>query len=128
MIALVKLTGLSLLVLVGYHYVNQPLGFSVAGSFATVVFGVCLMTVYRGYVPDGKNWTGWSLIAVGCLWLATFGSFRLSLLLPVVLIVFGFRLTELEIDMPRGGGGGWGSDGGGDIGDSCGGGDGGCGD
>ncbi len=129
MTTIARLTGLLLLILVGYHYINQPLGFSVAGSIATVIFGGCLLEVYRAYAPDLRNWIGWALIGAGCLALAAFSSFSLLLLLPAVLIVLGFRLAELPFDLSHIGGAGSGGDSGGSWGDSCGGGDGGgCGD
>ncbi len=129
MTSIVRLTGLFLLVLVGYHCINQSLGFTVAGSIATVIFAACLLDVYRGYVPDLRNWVGWALITGGCLLLAAFSTFHLLLLLPAVLIVLGFRLAELPFDLSRIGDAGSGGDSGGSFGDSCGGGDGGgCGD
>jgi len=117
MTTLVKLSGIFLLILVGYHTINEPLGFSVAGSVAIVVFAGCLLAVYRGYAPDGKNWVGWSLIAAGCLLLSTFESFSFWLLAPAVLVLLGFKLTELTIELPPGNGGCHGGDGGGGFGD-----------
>jgi len=124
MASLVKFLGLILLVLVGYHYINEPLGFSVAGSIATVIFAICLMAVYRGYRPDGRNGVGWLLISLGCLTLALFDGISIFLLMPLMLIVAGYRLAELPFDPTTGGGSGGGdiSGGGADLGgDGCGG-------
>lgn len=109
MITFIKAAGFSFLILVGYHYINKPLGFSVAGSVATAIFAICLMSVYQAYEPDRKNWIGWSLIASGCLFLATFSSFSFVLLVPGCMIIMGYRLAELPIKLYSGGG-----DGGGD--------------
>jgi len=92
-----------------------------------VIFAGCLLTVYRGNVPDGKNWAGWSLLGAGCVLLAAFDAFSWWLPVPGILIVLGFRLTELTIELPRGDGDYSAGDGGGDSGGSCGG-DGGGGD
>ncbi len=113
MTTLVRMAGLGLLVLVGYHYVNAPLGLSVAGSIATAVFGICLMGVYRDYHPNRRNWLGWVLIAAGCVVLAAFESFSFALVTPAALIVAGYRLAELPFDV-RGGGDAGGGDFGGD--------------
>ncbi|MCB1750669.1 MAG: hypothetical protein KDI74_03030 [Gammaproteobacteria bacterium] len=129
MTTIARLTGLLLLMLVGYHYINRPLGFSVAGSIATVIFAGCLTAVYKAYAPNPGNWAGWALIAAGCLLLAAFRSFNLLLFLPALLIVLGFRLAELPFELSPGGDSGSGIESGGSFGDSCGGGDaGGCGD
>lgn len=125
MITIAKIIGFLLLILVGYHYINNPLGFSIAGSIATVIFAICLMSIYQSYIPDGKNLIGWGLIAFGCLILATFSSFSLWLFLPGFLIVAGYRLAELPFSMSSiggdsglsgdsGGGCDFGGDGGGD--------------
>ena len=102
MATIVKFVGILLLILVGYHYINKPLGFSVAGSVATGIFAICLTSVYRTYIPDGKNWIGWALIASGCLVLAGFSSFNMLLLVPGVLIALGYRLTaDLSFTSPQ---------------------------
>jgi len=107
MISAIKLAGLLLLILVGYHYINQPLGFSLNGSIATVVFGICLLCVYRGYDPDAGNWIGWGLITAGCLLMALISPFSVLLLAPAVMIVVGFRIAGLALGpSARGGGNG----------------------
>ncbi len=116
MLRVVNLIGLLLLMAVGYHYINAPLGFSPAGSAAAVVFAGCLLAVYPGYVADGRNWLGWSLIAAGCLLLAAFDSWSWWLPAPAVLVVLGFKLADLSIEVPPGAGGCHGGDGGGDLG------------
>ncbi|MCP3849817.1 MAG: hypothetical protein GY694_06210 [Gammaproteobacteria bacterium] len=124
MITLLKIIGFSLLILIGYHYVNEPQGFSVAGSIATVIFSICLLSIQETYEPDGKIWVGWGLISSGCLLLATFTSFSFFLLVPVGGIIAGYKLAELPFNLSSGGGGGT-SDGGsfGDFGGCDGGGD-----
>jgi len=119
MITIAKYTGFFLLILVGYHYINEPIGFSIAGSIATVIFAGCLIEIYQGYKPDIKNWFGWILITSGCLILASFSSFRLLLFIPVIIIVVGYRFAELpfhlhSVDSDGGDFGGCGGDGGGD--------------
>ncbi|WP_428624000.1 hypothetical protein [Sedimenticola sp.] len=125
MITVLRLFGIVLLILVGYHHINEPLGFSVAGSIATAIFGLCLTALYQPYHPDTGNWIGWVLISVGCLFIA--GSTKLSWLLtiPAIMIIVGYRFASLPFDM----GSGYGGDGGGSDGgfDACGG-DGGGGD
>lgn len=129
MTTIARLTGILLLILVGYHYINHPLGFNVSSSIATGIFGICLTTVYRTYEADHRIWIGWALIASGCLILASFTAFNLLFLVPSLLIVLGYRLAELPFDLSGLGGNGSGGDSGGGFGDSCGGGDsGGCGD
>ncbi len=65
MITAAKYTGFFLLILVGFHYINSPLGFSIAGSVATAIFAGCLIEIYQGYKPYRKNWIGWGLIISG---------------------------------------------------------------
>jgi hypothetical protein len=126
MTTIARLTGLALLMAVGYHYINEPLGFSPAGSIAIVIFGACLTLVFPGYAPDARNWVGWSLIGAGCLLLAAIASFSWWLLIPGVLVVLGFRLADLAIELPPGDSGDYGSDTGGSFGGSCDGDGGGC--
>ncbi|MCU7836039.1 MAG: hypothetical protein KZQ83_12425 [gamma proteobacterium symbiont of Taylorina sp.] len=123
MITFANYVGFFLLILVGYHYINEPLGFSIAGSIATAIFATCIASLYQGYEPDRKNWLGWGLISSGCLILASFSSFKLLLLAPVILIIIGFRWAELPFDWHSAGGGDGGM--GGDGGFDCGGGEGG---
>lgn len=125
MITIIKCIGFFLLLLVGYHYINKPLGLSLAGSIAIAIFALCLMSIYQTYRADRKNWLGWGLIASGCLLLATFVSFNLLLLLPGLLIIAGYRLAELPFPGITGGSGDAGGLGGcGDIsGSGCDGGD-----
>ena len=106
MITISKIIGFFLLILVGYHYINKPLGFSIAGSVSTAIFAICLTSLYQTYKPDGKNWIGWALIASGCLLLATFTSFSIFLLAPGGMVVIGYRLTELPFNLYTGGGDG----------------------
>ncbi len=116
----IRLFGIILLGLVGYHYINNSVGFSVAGSIATIIFGICLIEVYQGYQPDTGNWVGWGLIGFGCLLLALFKEFSWLLLLPSILIIIGYRLASLPFSLSEWGyGGTGGSDGG--LGGSCGG-------
>jgi len=118
----IRLFGIILLGLVGYHYINNSLGFSVAGSIATIIFGICLIEVYQGYKPDTGNWIGWGLIASGCLLLSLFKEFSWLLLLPSILVIVGYHLTSLPFSLSGGGyGGAGGSDGGASGGDGCGG-------
>jgi len=125
MAVIVRLFGIFLLCLVGYHYINDPVGFSVAGSMATAIFGICLTVVYQGYQPDIGVWIGWGVLGIGCLLLALFVEFSWLLLFPTVLIITGYRMTSLPFELSGGGYiGGSDSSGGGDAG--CGG-DGGCG-
>lgn len=126
MITFTNYAGYFLLILVGYHYINEPVGFSTAGSIATAIFAICISSLYQGYKPGRKNWFGWGLISAGCLILATFSSFKLLLLIPGVLIIIGFRWAELPFKWHSSGGDGGGM--GGDGGFDCGGGDGGGGD
>ena len=111
MVTAARLIGLTLLILVGYHYINAPLGFSVAGSIATVLFAGCLLALYRGYRPDAQNWLGWFAIAAGCLSLAFFPTVSCWLALPLALIVLGYRLAALPFGLPRGHGDDGGTDG-----------------
>ncbi len=120
MATIVRLFGIFLLCLVGYHYINAPVGFSVAGSIATAIFGICLTVVYQGYQLDSGNWIGWGLIGFGCLLLALFTKFSWLLLFPTILIIMGYRLTALPFELSGGGyvdvggsDGGFGGDGGG---------------
>jgi len=101
-----RLAGTLLLIAVGYHYLNQPLGFSVNGSIATAIFGVCLTTVYEAYRPDGKNLIGWTLIGSGCLVFSAFSSISLLQILPCAVIVAGYRMAALPFGFPPGGGDG----------------------
>ncbi len=119
MTTLARIAGLLLLILVGYHYINRPLGFSVAGSIATGIFAVCLLQVYRGYLPDARNLGGWAMILIGCILLSASSSFSVLLILPFILILLGYRVAELPAEFPRGGG----DAGGATFGDSGGGGD-----
>lgn len=119
MITLAKIIGFFLLILVGYHYINKPLEFSIAGSVATAIFAICLTALYQTYNADKKNWLGWVLIAFGCLVLSSFSSFNLLLILPVLMIVTGYQLAELPFNWYSSGGDGghsgsdsWGCDGG----------------
>lgn len=95
MILLVKFCAFLLLILVGYHYINEPLGFSIAGSIATAILALCLLSIYRSYQPDAKNWLGWLLICSGCLLLSAFNTFSVFLLLPILLLAAGYHLAEL---------------------------------
>jgi hypothetical protein len=113
---LVRLTGILLLILVGYHFINQPLGFSLMGGIATGVFALCLTTVYRGYAPDRKNSLGWGFIVVGCLLLGNLSSMGPVVLFPLLLVFAGIWLAELPLGKLTGDG-----DAGGFDGDSCGG-------
>lgn len=98
MITLLRLTGLALLVLVGYHYINEPLGFSVAGSIATAILALCLSVLYPAYQPDAGNWMGWGLICVGCFFLAGFTRPDWLLIIPGTMIMLGYRLAALPFD------------------------------
>ena len=121
-----RMAGCLLLLPVGYHYINQPLGFSNAGSIACGLFSLCLISVYRGYHPDLRNWIGWSTIAVGCLLLASRSGIDLLLALSLIMITVGFWLAELSFGGlgSQGGDGGFGGDlGGCDGGGGDGGGD-----
>jgi|GEM_PF-3010327 len=111
MITALKLCGVILLILVGYHYINEPLGFSVAGSIATVIFAICLAELYQSYQPDTGNWIGWGLIGLGCLFLAGFTTFSWFLVLPALMIILGYRLASLPFDfsLSRRGDGGTGA-------------------
>jgi len=121
MATIIRLLGIFLLGLVAYHYINNAVGFSVAGSIATAIFGICLIEVYQGYQPDIGNWIGWGLIGFGCLMLALFKGFSWLFLLPSILIIIGYRLASLPFNLSGYGttGGTGGSDGG--LGGSCGG-------
>ena len=123
MINIAKLTGFFLLILVGYDYINEPLGFSIAGGIALSIFALCLMMVYRTYEPDRINGIGWLLITIGCLILSTFTSLSIMLFVPIVIIVLGYKLADLPFSLASGSG--YGDSG--DFGDSCGGDGGGCG-
>lgn len=126
MTTLSRVIGILLLILLGYHYVNEPVGFSVAGSIATGIFAICLTMVYQAYQPEGKNWIGWIMIVVGCLVLAAFDAFSLFLFVPIALIVVGYRFADLPLEFKSydgGGGSGGGSFGDGFGGDSGAGGD-----
>lgn len=101
-----RLAGTLLLIAVGYHYVNQPLGLSVSGSIATAIFGVCLTTVDEAYRPDRINWIGWILIGSGCLIFSAFSAISLLQILPCALIVTGYRMAALPFGFPPGGGDG----------------------
>ena len=46
LVPLLRLSGVFLLILVGLHWINFPMGFSVAGSVATVLFALCLIEIY----------------------------------------------------------------------------------
>jgi len=124
MISALKFLGMVLLVLVGYHYINEPLGFSIGGSIATALFGLCLTLLYRPYQPEAAQWIGWGLIAVGCLFIAGASSLSWLLLIPALMVITGYRLTALPFELKGGDGaggldsdgGGWGCDGGGDGG------------
>jgi hypothetical protein len=126
MTTIARLTGLVLLMAVGYHFINEPLGFSPAGSVAVVILGACLTLVFPGYVPDARNWVGWSLIGAGCLLITAIASFSWWLLLPGALVALGFRLADLAVELPPGDGGDYGADIGGSFGGSCNGDGGGC--
>ncbi|MCB1760654.1 MAG: hypothetical protein KDI68_12840 [Gammaproteobacteria bacterium] len=127
MITLLRLAGILLLILVGYHYINQPIGFSVAGSVATVIFGICLMELYPGYRPDPSMLGGWLLIGLGCTMIAMLSGFGWSLAVAIIVLLIGYRLACLPIDFGSSAGHGADTSG---FGGSCdGGGDGGgCGD
>ncbi|MCB1763582.1 MAG: hypothetical protein KDI27_10670 [Gammaproteobacteria bacterium] len=123
-----RMLGCLLLILVGYHHINEPIGFSTAGSIATGLFAACLTSVYPGYHPDRRNWIGWCAIACGCLLLAGRNSIDMLLTIPLTLVGLGFWLAELPIepihphtgDGTFGGDGGLGGDGGGcDGGGDC---------
>ncbi|MCG8428978.1 MAG: hypothetical protein MI754_16605 [Chromatiales bacterium] len=119
-----RLIGVLLLILVGYHYINEPLGFSLSGSVATVIFGICLTSVYRSYHPDQKNWIGWGLLAGGCLVLGNLSNLITAVvILPLLMIIIGFKLTELSFGSWYYGGRDHGGFGGGDSCDGGGGGD-----
>ncbi|WP_157606754.1 hypothetical protein [Sedimenticola selenatireducens] len=124
MITALRLFGVILLILVGYHYINEPLGFSIASSIATAIFAICLTALYQPYQPDTGNWIGWGLIGFGCFFIAGFKTFSWLLAIPSLMIILGYRLATLPFD--------FGSSRGGDGGSSCGfdscDGDGGCGD
>ncbi len=120
MATIVRLFGIFLIGLVAYHYINAPVGFSVAASIATAIFGICLTVVYQGYQPDSGNWIGWGLVGFGCLLLAMFTNFSWFILFPAILIIIGYRLTALPFELSGGGyvgvggsDGGFGGDGGG---------------
>ncbi|MCW8929004.1 MAG: hypothetical protein OQL19_02050 [Gammaproteobacteria bacterium] len=123
MISIIKIFGFFLLILVGYHYINEPLGFSIAGSIAIVIFALCLTSLYQAYKPDLRNWVGWGFILSGCVLLTLFTTFNLFLIIPVIIIVLGYRLAELPFNLYHGGnGGGHGGDSFGDFGGCDGGG------
>ena len=128
MITLLKIAGIFFVALVAYHYINKPLGFTPAQAVALVFFSFCLIELYEGYRPDRKNWTGWGLIATGCVVLAGFTAFSWLLLLPAGLFVSGYCLAELPFDIRSLCGDGYDfSDGSGSSGgDGCGGGGGDC--
>lgn len=127
MITVLKLFGFLLLILVGYHYINEPIGFSMTGSIATGIFGLCLTTLYQGYTFEMGEIIGWLLIGLGCLLLSILDTFNTLIILVIIFIVYGYRMAGLPFNLPDG-------DGGGDVtgfdGGSCdgsdGGGDGGC--
>lgn len=98
---LIRITGCLLLILVGYHYINEPLGFSTAGSIAGVIFSICLLSVYRGYLPDRRNWLGWCIIAVGCLILGNRSTVDLFLIAPLAMISTGIWLADLSFGRPH---------------------------
>jgi len=100
MITLLKIIGFFLLILVGYHYVNEPLGFSIAGSLATGIFAICLLSIQETYEPDKKIWIGWGLISSGCLLLAAFTSFSFFLLAPMDFF-YNKAPSELGIFKPN---------------------------
>ena len=99
---LTRIMGCLLLILVGYHYINEPVGFSTAGSIAAAIFALCLLSVYRGYFPDRRNWLGWCMIAVGCLILGHLSTVDLFLLVPLAIISAGVWLAELSLGRPHG--------------------------
>jgi hypothetical protein len=115
MVTLLRIFGFFLVGLVGYHYINDAIGLSIAASVALILFGGSLILLYRGYDPDGGMWLGWGLIIAGCLILSSFETFNWLLLIPIGLYVSGYRLAGLPFELGSGGdGGGFGSDG-----DSC---------
>jgi len=78
MVPLLRLSGVFLLILVGLHWINFPMGFSVADSEVTVLFALCLIEIYPGYSPNAGMWVGWLLIITGCLILAMFDSLNMN--------------------------------------------------
>jgi len=93
---LTRLMGCVLLILVGYHHINESLGFSTSGSIASAIFAICLISVYRGYLPERRNWIGWCAIAAGCLVLGNRFTIDLILILPLALIAMGIWLADLS--------------------------------
>ena len=98
-----RLIGVLLLIAVGYHTINEPLGFSLSGSIATGIFALCLLMTYKGYQPDQKNWIGWGVIVFGCLFLALLEP-GIIMLFPLVIIFIGIWLAELSMGEWKGGG------------------------
>jgi len=109
-----RLAGCLLLILVGYHHINEPLGFSAAGSVAAGIFALCLMSVYRGYRAEYRNWIGWCMIVSGCLMLGNLSTIGLIMIVPLALIGAGFWLADLSPGRPHSY-----AEGGGMIGSGC---------
>jgi len=128
MITILKMLGFCIFILVGFHYINESVGLSVAESIAITIFGVCLTQLFPEYRNNGGTWIGWSLIVLGCFLIAMSTSLSWFISIPVMLIIIGYKLAGLPFNLSSPssytdlGGAFFGdSDGGG-----CGGGDGGC--
>ena len=100
-IKFLKLIAFLLLIIVGYHYANQSLGFTHYECISIVILSICLFSLYDSYHVNKKNVFGWLLIFFGCFVISRFSELSFWILIPIVVTFFGFSLAELSVGRHR---------------------------
>jgi len=124
-ISLLRGGGFLILMLVIYHYINEPIGLSLSGSIAVSAFAICLIELFPEYKPDGRVWFGWGLISIACLIVAMADTLNWMPAIALLIFIFGYRLACLPFNLGASSGTDNSSDFGGFDGGGCDGGDGG---